>query len=296
MHAWLGIELRHLAALHAVLEEQSFVRAGRRLGYTQSAISNQIAALERLVGTRLVERARGGSSIALTPTGRVLFEHASALMARLQAARSDIAAAGPELSPVLRLGYVPSVGPTLLPPLVHAFAARAPDVRLELVPGDAQHLSERLDAADVLDAALLPTAASGDAFGSVLLAEDPFVLVGPPGEALPLASGLAALPLLAGDPCPVQAEHEAELPSSHGRLVRLDDAPTVVALVAAGCAYGLLPGSAVGSAAVTVHELGGRRRQVHLVWRQDRCEREVLRRLVDSARESFGEHARRHAA
>ena len=189
---------------------------------------------------------------------------------------------------MLRLGYVPSVGPTLLPPLVHAFAARAPDVRLELVPGDAQHLSERLDAADVLDAALLPTAASGDAFGSVLLAEDPFVLVGPPGEALPLASGLAALPLLAGDPCPVQAEHEAELRSSHGRLVRLDDAPTVVALVAAGCAYGLLPGSAVGSAAVTVHELGGRRRQVHLVWRQDRCEREVLRRLVDSARESFG--------
>ena len=39
-HAWLGIELRHLAALQPVAEEQSFVRAGKRLGYTQSAISN----------------------------------------------------------------------------------------------------------------------------------------------------------------------------------------------------------------------------------------------------------------
>ncbi|MGZ8740090.1 MAG: LysR family transcriptional regulator, partial [Gaiellaceae bacterium] len=90
--SWLGIELRHLAALQAVAEERSFVRAGRRLGYTQSAISNQIAALERLVGARLVERARGGSSVSLTATGQLVYEHATAIMARLLAARTDVAA------------------------------------------------------------------------------------------------------------------------------------------------------------------------------------------------------------
>ena len=87
---WLGVELRHLAALEAVDAEGSFGRAAIKLGYTQSAISQQIATLERIVGERLVERPGGPRPVALTEAGRMLLRHAKAIMARLQAAQADL--------------------------------------------------------------------------------------------------------------------------------------------------------------------------------------------------------------
>ena len=89
---WLGIELRHLAALEAVAREGSFRRAATSLGYVQSAISQQIAALERAVGQRLVERSRGGVRVELTEAGELVLQHADAILARLKAAQADVAA------------------------------------------------------------------------------------------------------------------------------------------------------------------------------------------------------------
>src|SRR5439155_9616842 len=89
---WLGVEIRHLAALQALATEGSFGRAAHKLGYTQSAVSQQIATLERAVGERLVERPGGPRPIALTEAGRLLLRHAESIMARLQAAQADLAA------------------------------------------------------------------------------------------------------------------------------------------------------------------------------------------------------------
>src|SRR5438034_724019 len=69
---WAGIEMRHLVALDAVAREGSFRRAATRLGYVQSAISHQIAALEGLIGKRLIDRSRGTRPLALTPAGAPL--------------------------------------------------------------------------------------------------------------------------------------------------------------------------------------------------------------------------------
>src|SRR5215813_14254527 len=87
---WLGVEIRHFAALQALAEEGSFGRAAERLGYTQSAVSQQIATLERIVGERLVERPGGPRPISLTEAGLLLLRHADSIVARLQAAHSDL--------------------------------------------------------------------------------------------------------------------------------------------------------------------------------------------------------------
>jgi molybdate transport repressor ModE-like protein len=87
---WVSVELRHLVALDAIAREGSFRRAAERLGYVQSAISHQIAALESLVGQRLIDRSRGTRPLMLTPAGEVLLAHAGVVIAQMRAAQADL--------------------------------------------------------------------------------------------------------------------------------------------------------------------------------------------------------------
>jgi DNA-binding transcriptional LysR family regulator len=89
---WSGVEVRHLVALRAIAEEGSFRRAALRLGYVQSAISHQIAALESLTGKRLIDRSRGTRPLSLTTAGAILLAHADVVIARIRAAQADLAA------------------------------------------------------------------------------------------------------------------------------------------------------------------------------------------------------------
>src|SRR5207249_3982695 len=114
----LGVELRHLLALQAVAREGSFGRAAIALGYTQSAVSQQIAALERIVGARLVERPGGPRPVSLTEAGELLLRHAEAIVARLAAAQADLGALAEGEGGVLRVGIYQSVGQRILPDLI----------------------------------------------------------------------------------------------------------------------------------------------------------------------------------
>src|SRR5215208_2866572 len=123
---WLGIEVRHLAALNAVAEEGTFRGAATRLGYTQSAISQQIATLERLVGVKLIERPGGPRAVSLTEAGRLVLRHAGAIIARLKAAQADVAALVEGGAGTLRVGTFQSVGARILPELLRRFREEWP--------------------------------------------------------------------------------------------------------------------------------------------------------------------------
>src|SRR6266705_895101 len=129
---WLGVELRHLLALEAVAREGSFGKAAISLGYTQSAISQQIAMLERIVGQKLIDRPGGPKRVSLTEAGELLLRHADAIAARLQAARADLAALDAGDAGPLRIGTYQSVGARVLPALFSEFSEQWPDVEITL--------------------------------------------------------------------------------------------------------------------------------------------------------------------
>ena len=129
---WLGLELRHLVALKAIAEEGTFGRAAQRLGYTQSAISQQIAMLERIVGQKLIDRPGGPRPVSLTEAGELLLRHADAIAARLQAAQADLAALDAGDAGPLRIGTYQSVGAKVLPQLLREFSEQWPQVEITL--------------------------------------------------------------------------------------------------------------------------------------------------------------------
>src|SRR5436190_21700330 len=139
---WLGVELRHLAALEAVARTRSFGAAARELGYTQSAVSQQIAQLERVVGQQLFHRPGGPRPVEPTEAGLLLLRHADAIVARLDAARADMAALAEGAAGPLRVGIFQSVGARILPGLIRRFKQDWPRVEVSV--------REETDAADLL--------------------------------------------------------------------------------------------------------------------------------------------------
>src|SRR5262245_22559630 len=176
---WLGIELRHLAALKAVAEEGSFRGAATRLGYTQSAISQQIATLERLVGTKLIERPGGPRPVSLTEPGQLVLRHAEAIGARLKAAQADVAAMIEGRSGCLRVGAFQSAGARIVPSLLRRFNADWPGIELQLDESASDtELLDRVERGELDLAFAMPPFDDGP-FEFVELMRDPWVLLAP---------------------------------------------------------------------------------------------------------------------
>src|SRR3954466_6452501 len=118
------LDVRRLKVLKEVAERGSFSAAAESLAYTQSAVSQQIAALEREAGTTLVER--GPRGIRLTDGGRALVTHAEDILCRLGAAEAELEAIAGLKGGRVRLSAFPTAGATIVPPPAKTFNSPPP--------------------------------------------------------------------------------------------------------------------------------------------------------------------------
>jgi DNA-binding transcriptional LysR family regulator len=296
LHDWAGLELRHLIALQAVAEERNFGRAAERLGYTQSAISHQIATLETLVGQRLVERARGQRLVTLTQAGALLAGHADAIVARLRAAHADYSAFAQGAAGVLRVGIYQSVGTRILPTLLRDFAAAWPRVEIRLTESASDGQLLALVENGELDLTFTVFPLPAGPFDAVELLRDPYALLVGIDSALAEAAQpfdvrqLVDVPLIGPRECLSGERLEARL-SGYGiepRVVfRSDDNGTVQGLVGAGVGAALLPQLAIDPTdeRTVALELGEDvpPRVICLAWHRDRYRSPAARAFVEAA-------------
>jgi DNA-binding transcriptional LysR family regulator len=128
------LDVRRLRVLREVASQGSFSAAAEALSYTQSAVSQQIAALEREAGSRLVERSARG--VRLTEAGRALVCHADVILARLADAEDELQAIAGLRGGRLRVAAFPSACATLMPLAVRRFRELHPGVDLSLLPAE----------------------------------------------------------------------------------------------------------------------------------------------------------------
>ncbi len=290
--SWLGVELRHLAALAAVARTGSFGEAARQLGYSQPAISQQIATLERLVGMQLVERPGGPKSVSITDAGRVLLRHSEAITARLAAAQADLAALADGTGGPLRVGTYQSAGERILPAVIRRYRAAWPRVDVRLTESSSE--SELLDAVErgQLDLTFTVLPLREGPFDAVELLRDPLVIVAQRGH--PLGRRQLSLPDLAGmeligyrnaDPIEAYLRSRGIEPRY---VFRSDDNGTIQSLAGVGVAPALMGRLAVSTPdpAIEVLSLGPLTppRLIALAWHRDRFRSRAAVAFVDEAR------------
>jgi DNA-binding transcriptional LysR family regulator len=141
------LELRRLRLLRELHQRGTIAAVADALQFTPSAVSQQLAMLERETGVRLLERA--GRGVRLTDAALVLVEHAGALLERAAQAEADLAAAAGTVSGRARIAGFQSVTLKLILPAVEALGRDAPQLRCEFVEAEPERALPALELGDV---------------------------------------------------------------------------------------------------------------------------------------------------
>lgn len=245
------LEVRHLLTLLAVSELGTFGRAASALGYTQSAVSQQVAALERAVGTPIFDRPGGPRPVQLTEAGRVLLVHAQRVVDQVRSAEAEVRAIASGETGTLRVGLFQSVGTKVLPQLLRRFHARRPGIEVQLRESHDQETLVRLLATNDIDVTFVQLPLADELplpIEHLEIFEDPLFLLAPAGSPEGTAGRVsidtvATLPLIGG------RNPACQLPALRcfaGRrapefVFQSDDNPTIQGLVGAGVGYYLGP-------------------------------------------------------
>jgi DNA-binding transcriptional LysR family regulator len=244
------LNVTRLKVLDEVARRGSFSAAADALDYTQSAISQQIAALEQEAGMTLLQRHPRG--VSLTAAGQTLVGHAEGILARLESAEAALGAIAGLRGGRLRMASFPTAGATLMPLAIATFRARHPDIELTLAEGEPEQIAPRLRAGE-LDLALLfefGDSAGTDELTRVELLEDPLYLALPREHKLATKRklrledlrGEAWVQTSSSSPCARQVVRSCHAAGFEPNVAfESDDYQTVQGLVAAGVGVALIP-------------------------------------------------------
>jgi DNA-binding transcriptional LysR family regulator len=285
-------ELRHLVTLDAVAAEGTFGKAAERLGYTQSAVSQQIAALEKSAAGAVFDRPGGPRPVRLTPLGRVLLDHGRDLLTRAAAVDAAVERFRAGEGRV-DIGTFQSVTNTLLPPLLSALRAEHPaaDVRLVEDEPDVPGIGE-------LDLLFYDGEVSGDVVQRKIM-DDPYALLARRGDYPPGPVPLAALDGVAMVAQPAICD-QARVERAYAAagvapkiVFRTADNQGVVAMVRAGLGVAVLPALSLRAVPaddlLSTHDLSPalEARRIHLAW-PDRTLSPLAQRVIALAEEVAG--------
>jgi DNA-binding transcriptional LysR family regulator len=295
---WLGVEMRHLAALEALETEGTFGRAAAKLGYTQSAVSQQIATLERIVGEKLVERPGGPRPVALTEAGRLLLRHARAIVARLQAAQADLSALAAGEAGSLHVGTFQSVGARILPEVMRRFTRAWPDVEIELFESHYDRELAELVERGTLDVSFVQLPIDNPWLETELVLQDDYVLVTAADSPfavgrVPTLKEIAAQPLIGYRHCRATETLVDQIRAAGGAephfVFRSDENGVVQGLARSGIGVAVLPRLALdpNDDAIRVTTLSPRlpRRQIGIARHKDRYHSSAARAFLATALE-----------
>ena len=265
------LDVRRLRVLREVAARGSFSAAADALNFTQSAVSQQIAALEREAGTTLVERnARG---VRLTEAGEVLVRHTDVILARLDDAEAELHAIAGLKGGRVRVATFPTAGASIVPPAIARFRAAHPQVDVSVVPAEPPEAVEKLRTGEV-DIALLIETVWGEGISQGIarthLLDDPMYVCLPAGHPKAAKGKLRIEDLAeeswlvgAGSSCPdcsifLRACQTAGFEPSIG--FNSDDYTAIQGFVAAGMGVSVIPDLALATVRddVVIRSLGAR--------------------------------------
>lgn len=172
------LDVRRMRVLREVAQKGSFSGAAESLSFTQSAVSQQIAALEREAGTVLVQRSARG--VRLTDAGEAVVRHADAILARLGEAEAELEAIAGLRGGRLRMAAFESAASSIMPPAIAAFSKRHPAVELSMALLEPEDSLPQLRAGEldlIITFESRPTDAVVDGIALVHLLDDPMFLV-----------------------------------------------------------------------------------------------------------------------
>lgn len=250
MQRLANLDVRHLLAFTAVVDEGTFGGAADVLGFSQAAISQQIASLEKVLGQPLFDRPGGPRRPTLTPAGDVFVTHARAILARLELADSHLQELATGQGGLLRVGTFQSASVKLLPQVVSILKQESPGLDITLVESDDNpELIDKLLAGE-LDVSFVVGPLNDDRLETVHLATDPFVIVAhvddpaAKGTAFPLRAldGLGTVGQEQNSSCQVLIEQNLRAAGVTPKFVfRSNDNGAVQAMVRAGMGPAVMP-------------------------------------------------------